>query len=165
MSVRNTEIIFDTMAVRMVPPHMPFQTPLIITLTIDFGNGTITTATYQAIGDNLSDTTVYMQGGGGISINGTSQTYTGATRLNGNIHFQSQPQRLVNQYNGTVRITETSADKATLTANLYSPGLGPLKDKKLKAKLDGEATISIVCGQKTITFPNSSLSLAVLLPS
>lgn len=163
--IRNTEIIFDNMAVRIVPPHMPFQTPLIITLTLDFGNGIITTATYHAIGDNQSDTTQYMQGGGAISIQGGCRVYTGSTRLNGNIYYQSEPRLLVSQYNGIVRITETCPTKATLSANLYAVGQGPLKDHKLKAKLDGEATITTVCGLKTITFSNSSLALAILLPS
>ena len=163
--IRNTDIVFNNMAVRIVPPHMPFQTPLIITLTIDFGNGTITTATYQVIGDNLTDTTLYMQGGGGISIQGDSKVYTGAVRLNGNIHYQSEPQRLVTQYNGTVKITETCLNKVTLSAELYAVGQGPLDKQNLKAKLDGEGTVNVVCGLKTITFPNSSLSLAILLPS
>ena len=162
--VRNTEIVFNNLAVRIVPPHMPFQKPLIITLTIDFGNGSITTATYQAIGDNMTDNTIYMRGGGGISINGDSRVYTGAVKLNGNIYYQSEPQRLITQYNGTVRITETCQGKVKLEASLFAVGQGPLIGKNLKASLNGEGTRNVICGLKTITFPNSSLNLAILLP-
>lgn len=163
--IRNCEIIFDNLAVMINPPHMPFQAPLIIILTLDFGNGAITTATYQAIGDNKTDSTIYMQGGGGISIHGDSRVFTGASRFNGNIHYTGDPQRLVSQYNGPVQISQQSSEKAVLVAELAATGQGPLMGKTLKASLNGEATISTNCGLKTIRFSTSSLKLAILLPT
>ncbi len=163
--IKTTDIVFENMAVRIVPPHMPFQKPILIRLTINFGNGTIPTTSYQGLGDNLSDSTIYLQGGGGISINGTSQSYTGCVQLSANIHYAQEPQRLLTEYHGTVKIKESSPDKAVLSADLYAVGQGPLKEYQLKAKLTGDASIVVVCGIKTMTFATSSLSLAVLLPS
>ena len=163
--IRHTEIIFENMAVSIVPPHMPFQAPLIITLTLDFGNGSITTATYQVIGDNKPDTTLYMQGGGGITIQGDGRVFTGSSKLNGNIFYSSEPQRLVSQYNGPVQITQKSSKIASLVATLAAIGQGPLNGYKLKASLNGEGTITTVCGIKTIKFPTSSLKLAIILPA
>ena len=162
--IRHTEIIFENMAVAIVPPHMPFQTPLIVTLTLDFGNGSITTATFQIIGDNKTDTTQYMQGGGGITVTGESRVYTGSSKLNGNIYYASEPQRIVSQYNGPVQITQTSSKIANLVATLSAIGQGPLNGHRLKASLNGEGNITTVCGIKTIKFTTSSLKLAILLP-
>lgn len=164
-TIRNCEIIFDNLAVVINPPHMPFQAPLIITLTLDFGNGAITTATYQAIGDNKTDSTIYMQGGGGISCLGESRVFTGACRFNGNIHYTSEPQRLVTQYNGPVQISQQSSEKALLVADLAATGQGPLMGRTLKASLHGEANISTNCGLKTIRFPSNSIKVAITLPT
>jgi len=163
--IRNCEIIFENMAVVMVPPHMPFQHPLIVTLTLEFGNGAITTATYQFIGNNKTETTNYMQGGGGISTLGDCRVFTGASRLNGNIHYTTAPQILVTQYNGPVQITQQSSDKVVLVATLHATPQGPLTGKTVKATLNGEGDISTNCGLKTIRFPVNSIKLAVILPS
>jgi len=158
--VHNTEILFHNMAVIIVPPHLPLQQPTLATLTIEFGNGTITTATYQAVGDNQEDSTIYMQGGGGISILGDSQVFTGSTRLTINIQYPT-PQRLITQYNGPVQI-KTNDNLASLEANLYAVGEGPLQDRRLRANLTGKGTILNKCGSKTINFQNSSIRLAIL---
>ncbi len=158
--IRTTQLVFNNMAIYIIPPHMPFQTNTIITLTIDFGNGSITTATYQTTGDNMTDTTCYMQGGGGISLPFSSNILTGASKLIGNIHYASEPQELLSQYNGPLIISENN-NKANLTCELYATGQGPLEGKRLYAKLSGIGDISIACGIKTINFPNSSIKLAI----
>ena len=160
---RSIELQFANLAASIVPPHMPFQRPLPITLTLDFGNGRITSATYQVLGDNNSESTLYMQGGGGISIPGNPSVLTGAAKLVGNIHYQPTPQRLETEYNGTVQI-RLNENQVTLVATLYAVGQGPLLNKSLQAKLNGSTTSNQACGIKTVVFGNNSLKLAVLLP-
>lgn len=160
-TIGQSEIIFHNMAVSIVPPHLPIQQPTLATLTLDFGNGTITTATYQAVGDNQKETTIYMQGGGGISISGASNVYTGSARLSINIYYQGNPQRLVTQYNGPLQIRENNKE-ASLTSDLYAVGEGPLAGKRLHANLTGTGEISTSCGIRTVDFSNSSIRLAIL---
>ena len=163
-NTRGTDIIFQNLAVALKPPHMPFQTPLPVTLTLDFGSGRLPTTTYQIIGDNKVETTQYFQGGGAISLEGSGHLgkFLGSARLSGNIHYEREPQRLITEYNGPVQISVTE-DGATLVADLFAVGHGPLKGKRLEAKLKGNANLTRTCGVTTLQFEANGLQLAVLV--
>ena len=161
---RNTQLIFNNMAVYIAAPHIPFQTPFPVTLTIEFGNGPITTASYQVIGDNQTETTMYMQGGGGIGLDESAIIYTGSCRLTGNIYYPTNPQRLITQYNGPIQI-KINGSKACLTATLSAIGEGTLLNTRLLATLTGDALVNTVCGIRYISFDNSSMRLAIPIPS
>lgn len=162
-----TEIEFANLAVKLIPPHIAFQSPLPYTFTIDFGIGTLPTATFQGIGTNETDTTSYLSGGGAITLTTSSPIIKGSSEVKGILYYSDTIQDELSKYYGSVTLnTVTNINpnlqtKIKIEGSLAGIGVGSLTNNTLTGSLFGEGTVTISCGIRKILFPNGSISLVL----
>ena len=162
-----TEIQFANLAIKLIPPHIAFQSPLPYTVTIDFGIGALPTATFQGIGTNETDTTSYLSGGGAITLTTNSPIIKGSAEVKGVLYYSDTIQDELSKYYGSVTlttITNTNPNlqtKIKIEGTLAGIGVGIFNNNTLSGSLFGEGIVTISCGIRKILFPNGSISLVL----
>ena len=165
-----TEIEFANLAIKLIPPHIAFQSPLPYTVTIDFGIGTLPTATFQGIGTNQTDNTSYLSGGGAITLTTNSPIIKGSSEVKGILYYSDTIQDQISRYYGSVTLTTVTntnpnlQTKIKIEGSLTGIGVGIFNNNTLSGSLFGEGTVSICCGIRKIVFPNGSISLVLGIP-
>lgn len=165
-----TEIDFSDLSVKLIPPHMAFQSNLPFKVTMDFGLGSNPTASFQAMGTNDTDCITYLIGGGGITLPTISTIIRGSIEVKGILFFSGRFQDEISRYYGSVVLT-TYPHKihkhhinVKIEATLSGLGVGIFNNTTLSGKLFGEGNVSVDCGIRKFSFPAGSISLVLEIP-
>ena len=158
-----TNLEFNCVSVMIQAPHIAFQMDTRVVLTIDFGEGSIPTTTYQANGNNDTNQPIYLTGGGGVSLNTFSNKIIGALQLKGVLHYSEILQTEPSYYYGSVALTIRNSE-CEVSGNLIGIGVGFFKDLRLNGSIFGTGNVTIANGIRRISFPNTSLCLNLPIP-
>ena len=165
-----TEIEFSNLAIKLIPPHIAFQSNTPFNVAIDFGLGNIPTASFQGIGTNQTDTTMYLLGGGAITLPTTTNIIRGSIEIKGILFFTDIIQDEFSKYNGAIslNICPSKIHKnhtiVKLEGNFTGLGVGIFNNTIISGSIFGEGRVSINCGIRKLSFPNGSISLVLDIP-